>query len=142
MNQECVFPRMDDNGTADRQREPKLATLGGHAAFQRQFWRPNSHFSWAVASGDPPLVARIVRSYGRFRFLPDAAVASPKARKLPHKCTQAGQNPSISAPELPQARVFLPPNGPQAEYFCTGREMAKEREIFALGPPVAPTTCL
>jgi hypothetical protein len=101
-----AFPRKDDNGTAERQREPKLATLRGHAAFQRQFWRPNSHFSWAVASGDPPLVARIVRSYGRSRVLPHAALASPKARKLP-------------APGAPKTRVFLRRSCPMGEYFCT-----------------------
>jgi len=121
-SQRCVFPRKDDNGTGDRQTEPKLASLGGHAAFQRQFWRPNSHFPWAVASRDPLLVARFVRSYGRFRVLPHAAVTSLEALKLPHKCTRWVQNPSISALELPQALVFLRPNGPKAEYFCTGRE--------------------
>jgi hypothetical protein len=121
-DQRCVFPRKDDRWTTGRQREPKLASLGAHAAFQRQFWRPNSHFSWVGASGVPLLVARNARSCGHFGHPPHAAVASPRVRKLPHKCTQAGRIRSISAPELPQARVFLPPSGPRAEYFCTGRE--------------------
>jgi hypothetical protein len=133
---------MDDSGTSERPREPKVASLGGHAAFQRQFWGPNSRFSWAVADEDPPLVAREVRSCADFGVLPHAAVASPKVRKLPHKCTRRGQNPSISAPGLPHRPAFLHPNPLRDAYFCTGREMAKEREIVALGPPVAPTTRL
>jgi hypothetical protein len=50
----CVFLQMDDNGTAGRPRKVKLASLGGHAAFQRQFWRPKAHFSWTMAMGPQP----------------------------------------------------------------------------------------
>jgi hypothetical protein len=89
-------------------------------------------------SGQPPVsrspisAGRDMGSCGDLGALPYAAVASPRARKLPHNCTRSAPNLSISSPRLPQTLVFLHRNGPRTAHLCTRREMANGAESTAL----------